>query len=121
MLIKPLESHNIKCLYKSNGNYKHELKKLNHSILMSYLDLLDILVKAPNKIGKTGRTLREEKLDDLNILFSNISILQPFWFLLLLSFAFKTYLCNFGLISNESFFLLLVFLNYKRFFMSYGF
>jgi hypothetical protein len=39
---------------------------------MSYLDLLDILVKAPNKIGKTGRTLREEKLDDLNILFSNM-------------------------------------------------
>ena len=39
---------------------------------MNYLDLLDVLVKAPNKIGKTGRTLREEKLDDLNILFSNM-------------------------------------------------
>ena len=39
---------------------------------MCYLDLLDVLVKAPNKIGKSGRTLREEKLDDLNILFSNM-------------------------------------------------
>ena len=72
VLIKPLEAHNIKRLYKTNGNYKYELKKLNHSIVMTYLDLLDVLVKAPNKAGKTGRTLREEKLDDLNILFSNM-------------------------------------------------
>jgi hypothetical protein len=39
---------------------------------MNYLDILDTLVKAPNKIGISGRTLREEKLDDLNILFSNM-------------------------------------------------
>lgn len=39
---------------------------------MNYLDLLDVLVKAPNKIGTSGRTLREEKLEDLSILFLNM-------------------------------------------------
>ncbi len=73
VLIRSLDSQGIECLYTlENGsdqsaqmasstgskllnpintnNHKRELKKLNHSILIAYLDLLEILVKAPNTL-----------------------------------------------------------------------
>ena len=82
--------------------YKRELKKLNHSILIAYLDLLEILVKAPNTqiqieqtiestpANENGgasaeqaqepvtttttiiKTLREQKLEDIELLFINM-------------------------------------------------
>ena len=42
---------------------KKELHKLNHSILVNFLDLIDILIKAPESAK------RDEKIDDLNLLF----------------------------------------------------
>jgi hypothetical protein len=75
------------------NNHKKELKKLNHSILIAYLDLLEILAKAPNtqiQIEQTPppgassnnnsdeepprpiiiyKTLREQKLEDMELLF----------------------------------------------------
>lgn len=81
VLIRPLETQGIERLY-ANKDYKRELKKLNHSILMNYLDLLEILVKAPTANGASGRTLREEKLDELQLLFINmhhlINELRPY-------------------------------------------
>ncbi|XP_078682462.1 mediator of RNA polymerase II transcription subunit 7-like [Branchiostoma floridae x Branchiostoma belcheri] len=62
-IIRPLESQGIRRLHPDKFDHKLELKKLNHSILVNFLDLLDILIKSPN----TPR--REEKIDDLNLLF----------------------------------------------------
>ncbi len=47
-------------------DHKRELKKLNMSILVNFLDLLDILIKSPGSIK------REEKLEDLKLLFVHI-------------------------------------------------
>lgn len=139
VLIRSLDSQGIQCLYNTandesdetstaittttatsattntkkinTNNHKRELKKLNHSILIAYLDLLEILVKAPNTLteetstattnnatvavagSSTGtnsdqqqtaqqaaidssalmqRTLREQKLNDIELLFINM-------------------------------------------------
>lgn len=106
VLIRSLESQGIQQLYAlsapstssghrshiNTSNYKHELKKLNHSILIAYLDLLEVLVKAPNtqieqpapiqanELGEPGtpkpmviiKSLREQKLEDLEVLFINM-------------------------------------------------
>jgi mediator of RNA polymerase II transcription subunit 7 len=88
--------NNLNSNYKPNSininNHKKELKKLNHSILIAYLDLLEILVKAPNtqiqieqtpdqhdendtdalKPQITYKTLREQKLEDIELLFINM-------------------------------------------------
>ena len=62
-IIRPLESQNLRKLYPSNCDHKKELKKLNASILVNFLDLLDILITAPES------RKRLEKLDDLQLLF----------------------------------------------------
>ena len=91
-LIRSLESQGIQRLYSisSNGtinmnNHKKELKKLNHSILIAYLDLLEVLVKAPNtqlpldqqqidinNEQQLFKTLRDQKLEDIELLFINM-------------------------------------------------
>lgn len=45
---------------------KRELKKLNHSVLVNFLDLIDILVMSPESPRRT------EKIDDLTLLFVHI-------------------------------------------------
>lgn len=62
-IIRPLESQNLRRLYPQNYDHKRELKKLNHSILANFLDLLDILIKCPDS------PKRAEKIDDLTLLF----------------------------------------------------
>ncbi|XP_014665415.1 PREDICTED: mediator of RNA polymerase II transcription subunit 7-like [Priapulus caudatus] len=66
LIIRPLESQGIKRLYPQNPqnfDHKRELKKLNHSILVNFLEMLDILIRAP------ATAKRKEKIDDLNLLF----------------------------------------------------
>lgn len=63
LIIRPLESQGFKRLHPQNYDHKRELKKLNHSILANFLDLLDVLIKAPHSSKRT------EKLEDLNLLF----------------------------------------------------
>ncbi|KAK4308221.1 hypothetical protein Pmani_020068 [Petrolisthes manimaculis] len=65
-IIRPLESQSIRRLYPQNFDHRRELKKLNHSILVNFLDLLDILIKCPDS------TKRTDKIDDINILFINM-------------------------------------------------
>lgn len=65
-IIRPLEVQNFRRLYPQNYDHKRELKKLNHSILINFLDLLDILIKAPDAPRRT------EKIEDLNLLFIHI-------------------------------------------------
>lgn len=63
LIIRPLESQGIRRLHPVQFDHKRELKKLNMSILVNFLDLLDILIKSPGSIK------REEKLEDLKLLF----------------------------------------------------
>ncbi|KAK2725936.1 mediator of RNA polymerase II transcription subunit 7-like [Artemia franciscana] len=62
-VIRPLESQKIRRLHPCNYDHRRELKKLNHSILASFLDLLDILIKCPES------PRRQEKLEDITLLF----------------------------------------------------
>ncbi|KAG8194104.1 hypothetical protein JTE90_003045 [Oedothorax gibbosus] len=62
-IIRPLESQGIRRLYPQNYDHKRELKKLNHSILVNFLDMLDILIRCPDT------SKREEKKEDINLLF----------------------------------------------------
>ena len=91
-LIRSLESQGIQRLYSAPptstinmNHHKKELKKLNHSILIAYLDLLEILVKAPNtqlpldqqqidinNEQQAFKTLRDQKLEDIELLFINM-------------------------------------------------
>ncbi|KAK5612934.1 Mediator of RNA polymerase II transcription subunit 7 [Crenichthys baileyi] len=63
LIIRPLESQGIERLHPMQFDHKQELKKLNMSILVNFLDLLDILIKSPGSIK------REEKLEDIKLLF----------------------------------------------------
>lgn len=63
LIIRPLESQGIERLHPQQFDHKRELKKINMSILVNFLDLLDILIKSP------GSMKREEKLEDLKLLF----------------------------------------------------
>lgn len=62
-IIRPLESQGIKRLYAKDSDHKKELKKMNASILINFLDLLDVLVKCPDT------SKREEKGNDIMMLF----------------------------------------------------
>merc|ERR1719219_870438 len=64
-IIQSLESQGIRRLYPATKDVdrKKELHKLNHSILVNFLDLIDLLIKAPES------PKREEKIDDINLLF----------------------------------------------------
>lgn len=65
-IIRPLEASGIRRLYPQAYDHKRELKKLNHSILINFLDLIDIMIRAPDS------PKRAEKLEDLNLLFINM-------------------------------------------------
>lgn len=65
-IIAPLEVHGTKRLYpRTEYDHKKELKKINASILVNFLDLIDVLVKCPD----TDK--RIEKCNDLATLFIN--------------------------------------------------
>ncbi|MCL4137429.1 UNVERIFIED_CONTAM: hypothetical protein GTU68_049052 [Idotea baltica] len=65
-IIRPLESQTIRRLYPQSFDHRRELKKLNHSILVNFMDLLDILIKCPDSSKRT------DKIDDINLLFINM-------------------------------------------------
>jgi len=67
-VIQPLESQGIKRLYSTDENFDHivEMKKLNHSILVNYLELLDVMIDAPHSPE------RVKKIEEIKILFINL-------------------------------------------------
>ncbi|KAK9507021.1 hypothetical protein O3M35_008854 [Rhynocoris fuscipes] len=65
-IIRPLEAQGIKRLYPQHFDRRRELRKLNHSLLVNFLDLLDLLVKCPES------PRRAEKVEDLSLLFIHI-------------------------------------------------
>lgn len=66
LIIRPLESQGIERLHPMQFDHKKELRKLNMSTLINFLDLLDILIRSPGSIK------REEKLEDLKLLFVHV-------------------------------------------------
>lgn len=62
-IIRPLEAQGLTRLHPKAFSHKEELKKLNHSILINFLELLEVLITCP------GSTKREEKIEDINLLF----------------------------------------------------
>lgn len=65
-IIAPLEACGTKRLYpRTEYDHKKELKKINASILVNFLDLIDVLVKCPD----TDK--RIEKCNDIATLFIN--------------------------------------------------
>jgi len=66
-IIQSLESQGIrKLLSGKEVDRKKELRKLNHSILLNFLDLIDILIKCPEG------SERGKKTEDINLLFINM-------------------------------------------------
>ena len=59
-------SQGIKRLYPLHFDRRRELKKLNQSLLVNFLDLLDLLVHCPDS------PRRAEKVEDLSLLFIHI-------------------------------------------------
>lgn len=47
-IIRPLEAQGIKRLYPQHFDRRRELKKLNHSLLVNFLDMIDLLVQCPD-------------------------------------------------------------------------
>lgn len=66
LIIRPLELQGLERLHPQIYDRRKELKKLTVSILCNFLDLLDILIHA------TGSQTRDEKIEDLNMLFIHI-------------------------------------------------
>ena len=62
-MIRPLESQGIKRLHPLTYDRKQELKKLNHSILVNFLDMLEVLIQCPDSKE------RIEKMDDISLIF----------------------------------------------------
>ncbi|KAL1239656.1 Mediator of RNA polymerase II transcription subunit [Trichinella pseudospiralis] len=58
MIIQPLENQGIRRLYPNTPNFdrKVELKKLNHSIIANFLDLLEILIRCPSSPEREHHT-----------------------------------------------------------------
>ncbi|KAL1459209.1 hypothetical protein WDU94_011216 [Cyamophila willieti] len=65
-IIRPLESQGIKRLYPQHFDRRRELRKLNHSLLVNFLDLIDLLVQCPDSPRRT------EKVEDISLLFIHI-------------------------------------------------
>ncbi|KHJ87759.1 MED7 protein [Oesophagostomum dentatum] len=65
-IIRSLASQNIKQLYPTKYDWKTEMKKLNRSVVVAFLDLLDILVRCPDN------SERNEKINDIQTIFINM-------------------------------------------------
>lgn len=60
-IIHSLDSQGIRRLYpanSSNFDRKIELKKLNHSILANFLDLLEIMIRCPSHADRGRKLVR---------------------------------------------------------------
>jgi len=62
-IIRSMESQGLRRLYPREYDHKRELKKMNASILVNFLAILDVLVRCPDT------TKREDKTQDIQLLF----------------------------------------------------
>lgn len=54
-MIRSLESQNIKRLIPLHFDRRKELKKLNHSLFVNFLDLIDLLIQYPDSPRRTEK------------------------------------------------------------------
>lgn len=54
-MIRSLESQNIKRLIPIHFDRRKELKKLNHSLFVNFLDLIDLLIQYPDSPRRTEK------------------------------------------------------------------
>lgn len=73
-IIRPLAAQQIQRVYMRSDDYKGELKKLCFAILTNYLDLLQVVSRATltPSTDSGNLTLREQKLQEIELLFINI-------------------------------------------------
>lgn len=57
-IIRPLEAQGFKRLYPQHFDRRKELKKLNHSLLVNFLDLIDLLVHYPDSPRRAEKVRR---------------------------------------------------------------
>lgn len=57
-MIRSLESQNIKRLIPLHFDRRKELKKLNHSLFVNFLDLVDLLIQYPDSPRRTEKVNR---------------------------------------------------------------
>lgn len=60
-MIRSLESQNIKRLIPIHFDRRKELKKLNHSLLVNFLDLIDFLILNPDSPRRTEKVRNSNK------------------------------------------------------------
>lgn len=70
-IIRSLESQGLRRLYPREYDHKKELKKINASILVNFLDLIDVLIRCPDT------PKREEKCNDIQLCFITVCRLLP--------------------------------------------
>lgn len=56
-IIRPLETQGIKRLYPQHFDRRRELRKLNHSLLVNFLDLIDLLVQCPDSPRRAEKVI----------------------------------------------------------------
>lgn len=56
-MIRSLESQNIKRLIPIHFDRRKELKKLNHSLFVNFLDLIDLLIQYPDSPRRTEKVV----------------------------------------------------------------
>ena len=73
-IIHPLAAQQVQFFDPRSDDYKDELKKLCFSILTNYLDLLQIVSRSTvtSSPDSGNMTLREQKLNEIELLFTNI-------------------------------------------------
>merc|ERR1712048_465146 len=67
-LIQQLESQGFPCVYSQTADFDHlvEMKKLNHSVLVNFLELLDLLITNP------ASEQRQLKMEQIKVIFVNL-------------------------------------------------
>lgn len=65
-MIRSLESQGIRRLIPQHFDRRKELKKLNHSLFVNFLDLVDLLVNDPDTPRRT------EKIEEISLLFVHV-------------------------------------------------
>lgn len=103
-IIRPLEAQGIKRLYPQHFDRRRELKKLNHSLLVNFLDLIDLLVQCPDSPRRAEKVCIHTIVIWINIFISIVFVTFTYF-----DFEkFKKYWCNLIVLQVEDLSLLFI-------------
>lgn len=105
-IIRPLEAQGIKRLYPQHFDRRRELKKLNHSLLVNFLDLIDLLVQCPDSPRRTEKVLTclrfiKQRMSEQSFEIFNSFLLHRWKIWVYCLFTFIICSMNFDLIKRE--------------------